>query len=109
MHRYIPVIAKWAGFTHISEKVVEHRARKYGTTKFGWERFINGFLDLLSITFVAKFGKRPMHIFGLFCTLSCVSSFGIALKLAIDNYACYIYNMTYRPLFYFGILAMIIG
>ena len=69
MHRYIPVIAKWAGFRKIGEKVVEHRARKYGTTKFGWERFINGFLDLTTITFVSKFGKRPMHFFGLFGTL----------------------------------------
>src|SRR6201994_3844964 len=65
MHRYIPVIAKWAGFKKIGEKVVEHRARKYGTTKFGWERFVNGFLDLMSITFVGKFSKKPMHFFGL--------------------------------------------
>src|SRR5204863_2591956 len=64
MHRYIPVIAKWAGFTKIGEQVVEHRARKYGSTKFGFSRFINGFLDLLSIFFVGKFAKRPMHFFG---------------------------------------------
>ncbi|MBL7884874.1 MAG: glycosyltransferase family 2 protein, partial [Bacteroidia bacterium] len=69
MHRYIPVIAKWAGFYKIEEKVVQHRERKYGTTKFGLERFINGFLDLMSITFVSKFGKRPMHFFGLWGTL----------------------------------------
>jgi glycosyltransferase involved in cell wall biosynthesis len=69
MHRYIPVIAKWAGFKKIGEKVVEHRARKYGISKFGWERFVNGFLDLLSITFVGKFTKRPMHFFGLWGTL----------------------------------------
>ena len=69
MHRYIPVLAKWAGFKKIGEKVVEHRARKYGVTKFGWERFVNGFLDLLSITFVGKFSKRPMHFFGLWGTL----------------------------------------
>ncbi len=69
MHRYIPVIAKWAGFKKIGEKVVEHRPRKYGTTKFGLERFINGFLDLATITFVSKFGKRPMHFFGLCGTL----------------------------------------
>jgi glycosyltransferase involved in cell wall biosynthesis len=69
MHRYIPVIAKWAGFKKIGEKVVEHRARKYGITKFGWERFINGFLDLATITFVSKFGKRPMHFFGLYGNL----------------------------------------
>src|SRR5258706_1302834 len=65
MHRYIPVLAKWSGFKKIGEKVVEHRKRKYGTTKFGWERFVNGFLDLASITFVGKYGKRPMHFFGL--------------------------------------------
>ena len=64
MHRYIPVIAKWAGFKMIAEKSVSHQARKYGSTKFGWERFINGFLDLLTISFVSKFGKRPMHFFG---------------------------------------------
>ncbi len=69
MHRYIPVLAKWAGFRKIGEKVVEHRARKYGTTKFGWERFVNGFLDLTSIMFVSKYGKRPMHFFGLIGTL----------------------------------------
>ncbi|MEI9959395.1 MAG: glycosyltransferase family 2 protein [Ferruginibacter sp.] len=63
MHRYIPVLAKWAGFRKIGEKVVEHRARKYGVTKFGWERFVNGFLDLFSISFVGKFGKKPMHFF----------------------------------------------
>jgi len=66
MHRYIPVLAKWAGFKKIGEKVVEHRARKYGKSKFGWQRFVNGFLDLLSITFVGKFSKRPMHFFGFF-------------------------------------------
>ena len=69
MHRYIPVIAKWTGFTKIGEKVVQHKKRKYGITKFGLERFINGFLDLLSISFVSKFGKRPMHLFGLLGTL----------------------------------------
>lgn len=109
MHRYIPVIAKWAGYSRISEKVVEHRPRKYGKTKFGWERFINGFLDLLSITFVSKFGKKPMHLFGLLGTLSFMIGFGIALKLAIDKYIFHVYNMTDRPLFYFGLLAMVIG
>ena len=69
MHRYIPVIAKWAGFKKIGEKVVQHRARKYGTTKFGLERFVNGFLDLMSITFVSRFGKKPMHFFGLLGSL----------------------------------------
>jgi len=69
MHRYIPVIAKWAGFNKIGEKPVQHQERKYGTTKFGWERFVNGFLDLMTITFVSKFGKRPMHFFGLYGTI----------------------------------------
>ena len=69
MHRYIPVLARWAGFRKIGEKIVEHRPRKYGVTKFGWERFVNGFLDLLSITFVGKFSKKPMHFFGLWGTL----------------------------------------
>ncbi len=75
MHRYIPVLAKWAGFRKIGEKVVEHRARKYGVTKFGWERFVNGFLDLASIMFVGKFSKRPMHFFGLWGTLCFVFDF----------------------------------
>lgn len=109
MHRYLPVIAKWAGFNRISEKVVEHRARKYGQTKFGWERFINGFLDLLTIIFISRFGKKPMHLFGLWGTLCFLIGFGVALKLAIDKYAFYVYNMTDRPLFYFGLLAMILG
>ncbi len=109
MHRYIPVIAKWAGYSRIVEKIVEHRPRKYGQTKFGIERFVNGFLDLLSITFVSKFGKKPMHLFGTLGMISFIIGFGIALKLAIDKYAFNVYNMTDRPLFYFGILAMILG
>lgn len=109
MHRYIPVIAKWAGFTRIAEKVVQHSPRKYGTTKFGLERFVNGFLDLLSITFVSRFGKRPMHFFGLLGTLSFLVGFGIAVKLAVDKYLFQVYNMTDRPIFFFGMLAMILG
>jgi glycosyltransferase involved in cell wall biosynthesis len=109
MHRYIPVIAKWAGFSNIQEKVVEHRARKYGTTKFGLERFINGFLDLMSIMFVSRFGKKPMHLFGMLGMLSFIGGFLIAVKLVIDKYFFDIYNMTDRPLFYFGMLAMILG
>ena len=109
MHRYIPVIAKWAGYTRIAEKIVEHRPRKYGKTKFGWERFINGFLDLISITFVSKFGKKPMHLFGMLGTLSFLIGLGIAITLIIDKYAFHIYKMTDRPLFYFGLLAMVIG
>ncbi|MFN5324965.1 MAG: glycosyltransferase family 2 protein [Bacteroidota bacterium] len=109
MHRYIPVIAKWAGFTRIAEKVVQHSPRKYGTTKFGLERFVNGFLDLLSITFVSRFGKRPMHFFGLLGTLSFLVGLGIAIKLAVDKFVFQVYNMTDRPLFFFGMLAMILG
>lgn len=109
MHRYIPVIAKWAGFTKISEKVVQHSPRKYGTTKFGLERFVNGFLDLLSITFVSRFGKRPMHFFGLLGTLSFLAGLGIAIQLAYDKFVNHVYGMTDRPIFFFGMLAMILG
>lgn len=109
MHRYIPVIAKWAGFSRITEKAVEHRARKYGVTKFGMERFINGFLDLLSITFVGKFGKKPMHIFGLLGFVSFLSGLVIAVYLTLGKFAYDEYKMTERPLFYFGLLAMILG
>lgn len=109
MHRYIPVIAKWAGFKKIGEKVVLHRERKYGTTKFGLERFINGFLDLLSITFVSKFGRRPMHLFGSLGTLIFIIGFIIAGYLAWGKFFYEEYKMTERPLFYFGLLAMILG
>lgn len=85
MHRYIPVIAKWAGFSKIGEQVVEHRARKYGTTKFGFSRFINGFLDLLSIFFVGKFGKRPMHFFGSLGVLSFFLGIIMALYIMIEK------------------------
>jgi glycosyltransferase involved in cell wall biosynthesis len=109
MHRYIPVLAKWAGFKKIGEKVVQHRARKYGVTKFGWERFINGFLDLLSITFVSKFGKRPMHLFGLLGTLSFIIGLVIASYLTFAKFAFQAYKMTDRPIFYFGLFFMVIG
>ena len=109
MHRYIPVLAKWAGFKKIGEKVVEHRPRKYGVTKFGWERFINGFLDLFSIMFVGKFGKRPMHFFGLWGTLAFLFGFGIFLYLTITKFVFNITGMTERPLFFFALLAMVIG
>jgi len=85
MHRYIPVLAKNAGFTAIGEKVVQHQARKYGTTKFGMERFINGFLDLLSIWFLSKFGKRPMHLFGALGVLMFLIGFGFSLYLGIHK------------------------
>lgn len=109
MHRYIPVLAKWAGFKKIGEKIVQHRARKYGSTKFGWERFVNGFLDLLSITFVSKFGKRPMHLFGLLGTLSFFIGFLIALYLTYAKFVHQAYRMTDRPVFYFGLFFMVIG
>ena len=109
MHRYIPVIAKWAGFRKIGEKVVLHQERKYGTTKFGLERFINGFLDLLSITFTSKFGRRPMHFFGSLGTLLFSLGFMIAAYLAYAKFFWEGYKMTERPLFYFGLLSMIIG
>ena len=109
MHRYIPVIAKWAGFKKIGEKTVQHQSRKYGKSKFGFERFVNGFLDLLSITFVSKFGKKPMHLFGLLGTLLFLLGFGIAAYLAYGKLVWHDYKMTERPLFYLGLLAMIIG
>ena len=114
MHRYIPVLAARAGFTHIGEKAVEHQARKYGVTKFGWNRFINGFLDLLSILFISRFGKKPMHLFGLMGTLIFTIGFlsagwlgaqklyhvyrGIKASLVVDS-----------PYFYLALTAMILG
>lgn len=110
MHRYIPVIAKWAGFTKIGEKVVEHRARQYGVTKFGgFERFINGPLDLVSISFVGKFGKRPMHFFGSLGLMSFLLGFGILVSLSIDKTVYNEWGIAERPLFFFGILALVIG
>lgn len=109
MHRYIPVIAKWAGFRRIGEKVVEHRARKYGTTKFGLERFVNGFLDLATITFVSKFGKRPMHFFGLYGTLSFFIGFAMVFYLIIAKLVSKDFALTNRPSFYIAMTTMIIG
>ena len=114
MHRYIPVIAKWHGFVKITEKPVEHRARKYGVTKFGLERFINGFLDLLSISFVSRFGKRPMHLFGFLGTLMFIVGFGAALWLGASKLYLSLNNiparlLTNRPSFYISLSCMIIG
>ena len=109
MHRYVPILAKWSGFRKIGEKVVEHRARKYGVTKFGWNRFINGFLDLMTIFFVGKFGKRPMHFFGLWGTLFFLFGFGQFMYLTISKFFYDKTGLTQRPLFFFAILAMIIG
>lgn len=114
MHRYIPLLAKWAGFSRITEKVVEHRARKYGSTKFGLERFVNGFLDLLSINFTLKFSKKPMHFFGTWGTFFFVTGFLVAgyliaeklWKLAHQQVAR---ETTDQPLFYLALTAAIIG
>lgn len=114
MHRYVPVIAKWNGFGKIGEKVVQHQSRKYGHTKFGLERFINGFLDLLSITFVNKFGRRPMHFFGSFGFISFFFGTLITLFLIFEKIYC-IYtqkpfrNVTDNPLFYLALVAIILG
>jgi glycosyltransferase involved in cell wall biosynthesis len=110
MHRYIPVIARWAGFKRIGEKIVAHRKRKYGISKFGWNRFINGFLDLLSISFVGKFSKRPMHFFGVWGLLFFVAGFLMFLYLLISK----IFNpseffLTTKPAFYIALTILIIG
>jgi len=115
MHRYIPVIAKWAGFKNIGEQVVEHRARKYGVTKFGLSRFINGFLDLLSIFFVGKFGKRPMHFFGSMGVLSFLIGTLMALWIIgeklyhISMSIPYKREITDQPGFYIALVAIILG
>lgn len=109
MHRYIPVLAKWAGFKKIGEKIVEHRARKYGVSKFGWRRFVNGFLDLLSITFVGKFSKRPMHFFGLWGSLFFLVGLGISIYLIISKIIDSNFALTNRPGFYLALTSLIIG
>ena len=109
MHRYIPVLAKWAGFRKIGEKVVEHRKRKYGVTKFGWDRFVNGFLDLATISFVGKFGKRPMHFFGLWGTLFFLVGFLISGYLVIAKLVDFNFSITNRPTFFIALVSMIIG
>jgi glycosyltransferase involved in cell wall biosynthesis len=109
MHRYIPVLSGWAGFTRIGEKVVQHRKRENGVTKFGNERFLNGFLDLLSIGFVTKFGKRPMHLFGLIGTFIFFCGFVIAGYLIYLKFGLGVVDITNRSLFYFGLLAMVVG
>lgn len=108
MHRFIPVIAKQAGFRRIGEKVVQHRPRKYGVSKFGWERFINGFLDLLSIQFIGRFGKKPMHFFGLWGTLMFLLGFGITLYLIASKFL-FDASLVNRPAFYIALTTMILG
>ena len=115
MHRYIPVIAKWAGFTKIGEKVVVHQKRKHGVSKFGWNRFINGYLDLLTVSFMSKFGKKPMHFFGSLGSLSFLIGIGITIVLIAQK----LYRMNHlvpgfrqvtdQPLFYLALLAMVFG
>ncbi|MCC6447757.1 MAG: glycosyltransferase family 2 protein, partial [Chitinophagaceae bacterium] len=102
MHRYIPVLAKWQGFTKITEKPVIHQARKYGYSKFGWERFVNGFLDLASILFVGKYGKKPMHVFGFWGVIVFLIGAAIWIYLAIAKFVFLQYKMTERPLFFVG-------
>ena len=115
MHRYIPVIAKWAGFTKIGEKVVIHQKRKHGVSKFGWDRFINGYLDLLTVSFMSKFGKKPMHFFGSLGSLSFL--IGIVITIVLIAQKLYRMNhlvqgfrqVTDQPLFYLALLAMVFG
>jgi len=115
MHRYIPVLAKWAGFNKIGEKVVIHQKRKHGVSKFGWDRFVNGYLDLLTVTFMSKFGKKPMHFFGSLGSLSFLA--GIVITIVLIAQKLYRMNhqipgfrqVTDQPLFYLALLAMIFG
>jgi glycosyltransferase involved in cell wall biosynthesis len=116
MHRYIPVIAKWAGFTKIGEKVVEHRERKYGSSKFGWERFMRGFLDLLTIMFIGRFSKRPMHFFGFWGFLSFLTGFLLTVKILWDKVDSVLISkiplkrdVTEQPIFYLALVAVILG
>ncbi|MFZ9939167.1 MAG: glycosyltransferase family 2 protein [Bacteroidia bacterium] len=114
MHRYIPVIARWAGFRKIEEQVVQHQARKYGHTKFGMDRFINGFLDLMSIYFMSKFGRRPMHFFGLYGTLCFVTGgiitlFLIGLKLYNIAFDLPYRPVTQQPLFFLSLVLIVVG
>ena len=114
MHRYIPYIAKNAGFTRIGEKVVHHQKRKYGSSKFGMERFVNGFLDLLTITFLSRFGKKPMHIFGVWGIVAFLAGFIISIWLIIDKVISQVHGLKFRPvtdqpLFYLALVTIIIG
>lgn len=114
MHRYIPVIAKWNGFSKIGEKVVEHRARKYGTTKFGLERFVNGFLDLLSISFVSRFKRKPMHFFGSLGTVSFLIGIFVTVWVLAEKQFCIynglkVRNATDQPLFFLALVALVMG
>ncbi len=109
MHRYIPVLAKQAGFVKIGEKVVKHQERKYGKSKFGMSRFINGFLDLISVTFISRFSKRPMHFFGALGSVGFFLGFTVLTYLSVGKLVYNEYQMTSRPLFYFGLLMIMFG
>jgi glycosyltransferase involved in cell wall biosynthesis len=111
MHRYIPVLAKNAGFSKIGEKVVQHQARKYGETKFGMDRFVNGFLDLITIWFLSKFGKRPMHLFGALGVIMFAIGFVFAIYLGIDKLFLNTSGrlITERPQFYIALITMVLG
>ena len=109
MHRYIPILAKGSGYKKIGEKVVEHRARKYGVTKFGWQRFVNGFLDLATILFLNKFGKRPMQFFGLLGSLFFLIGFCASIYLVVAKFASQDFSLTNRPAFYIALTTMVIG
>ena len=109
MHRYIPLLVKKKGFNRIGELIVNHRSRKHGKSKYGIERFSNGLLDLVTIIFLNKFGKRPMHFFGFFGIISFIIGFAISFYLAYAKFFYEQYNMTERPIFYLSLLCMIIG
>ena len=115
MHRYIPVIAKWAGFSKIGEKVVIHQKRKHGVSKFGWNRFINGYLDLLTVSFMSKFGKKPMHFFGSLGSISFLVGIVITIVLIaqklyrLSHQIAGFRQVTDQPLFYLALLAMVFG
>ncbi len=109
MHRYIPILAKWSGFRKIGEKVVEHRKRKYGVTKFGWQRFVNGFLDLGTIMFLGKFGKRPMQLFGLWGTIFFLIGLGSSIYLVVSKFIDRDFALTNRPAFFIALTTMIMG
>lgn len=109
MHRYIPVMAKAAGFKNIGEKVVQHRARKYGVSKFGWDRFINGFIDLLTIQFTTKFGKKPMHFFGTIGSLMFILGMLLFLYMVIMKFVQTDYYLTNNPQFFIALTAILLG
>lgn len=116
MHRYIPLIAKWAGFSRIGEKSVEHRERKYGVSKFGWERFMRGFLDILTITFVGRFGRRPMHFFGTLGVLSFLGGFVLTSFILWEKIDSQYFSkiplkreIAEQPIFYLALVALVVG